>query len=229
VTVSLTIDGVAVPVRLKRSAVARRLSLRVDPLDRSVVLVLPPHVSERRGMAFVRERTDWLRTHLAALPARIPFAAGVVLPLLGVGHELRAVPQARQGVWVEAGCIHVSGRPEFFARRVSDWLRRRAMAEFAGRTPPLATRINRAVGKLSVRDPRSRWGSCSSRGDLTFSWRLILAPETVLDYVVAHEVAHLVEMNHSPAFWRLVATLAPEYGAARLWLKRLGSELHRYG
>jgi predicted metal-dependent hydrolase len=228
-TNSLLIDGVDIPVRLKRSAVAARMSLRVDPQDGAVVLVLPPQASPAQGMAFVRSKADWIRQHRIALPQHIPFAEGARVPLLGVEHDLRAAPLARRGVWVENGAILVSGRAEHFARRVGDWLKDQARAEITGRALPMAEGIGRSVPRITIRDTHSRWGSCSSRGDLAFSWRLVLAPADVLHYVVAHEVAHLVEMNHSPAFWRVVETLAPQVKPARAWLKRHGGQLHRYG
>lgn len=228
-TDSLLIDGVAIPVRLKRSPIAARMSLRVDPQDGAVVLVLPRQAPLAQGMAFVRGKADWIRQRRLALPERVPFAEGARLPLLGVEHDLRAAPLARRGVWVEDGAILVSGRAEHFARRVGDWLKDQARAEIIRRALPMAEGIGRAAPRIAIRDTRSRWGSCSSRGDLAFSWRLVLAPAEVLHYVVAHEVAHLVEMNHSPAFWRVVETLDPQAKPARAWLKRHGGQLHRYG
>ncbi len=228
-TSSLTIGGAAVPVKLRRSTRAQRISLRVDPQDRAVVLVLPGHVPPAQGMAFARSQTDWLAARLAALPAAIPFVDGMVLSLLGTDHPVHHCPEDRGGVWIEGGRILVSGRPEHFSRRLSDWLKRQARAEITTRALPMAATINRTAGRISLRDPRSRWGSCTSRGDLAFSWRLILAPASVMDYVVAHEVAHLAEMNHSPVFWRTVRRLVADIEGPRRWLRQNGSELHRYG
>jgi predicted metal-dependent hydrolase len=132
-------------------------------------------------------------------------------------------------VWAESGIIHVSGRAEHLSRRLHDWLRKRAREEILLRAGPMAERIGRDVTVLRLGDPRSRWGSCTSRGALAFSWRLILSPDEVLTYVVAHEVAHLAEMNHSPAFWRLVGDLTSHAGLAKAWLKHHGTELYRYG
>jgi predicted metal-dependent hydrolase len=151
------------------------------------------------------------------------------VPLLDVPHLIRHRPEARGGAWIEDGALHVSGRAEHVPRRVREFLR----AEARRRIHPLvfahAGRLGRTPCRVSVKDTRSRWGSCSSRGDLAFSWRLVMAPEPVLSYVVAHEVAHLVEMNHAPAFWRLVATLIGDPAPARGWLRRHGAGLHRYG
>lgn len=231
---SLEIDGQTVPVRLRRSVSARAMSLRLDPQDGAALLVLPSFVSAAQGLAFVCSKADWLRGRLAALPPRRLFHDGAVVPLLGAEHTLRHQPEARRGVWAEPGTINVSGRAEFFARRVADWLKTRALAEIIDRVGPMAERLAaqgkaRPVGKIAVRDTVSRWGSCSSQGDLAFSWRLVMTPPEVLTYVVAHEVAHLAEMNHSEHFWRTVEDLAPGSKPLRAWLKLHGARLHRIG
>lgn len=217
------------PLAIKRSALARAVSLRIDPTTGGALLVLPPHVSEAKGLAFARSKADWLLTRLAALPRAVSFQPGESLPLRGVPHLLAAAPQARRGVWAEGGTIWVSGQPEYFARRLGDWLKREAQTDLAAHVTPMAERLDRPVTRITVRDTKSRWGSCTSRGHLAFSWRLIFAPADVLAYVAAHEVAHLVEMNHSPAFWRIVGQLSPQWKKHRQWLKQHGAELHRYG
>ncbi len=228
------LDGRAVEVRLRPSAAARQLSMRLDPRDGAVLLTLPKGSTPAQGLAFVCSKADWLRARLAALPPRHLFAPGQRLPLLGVEHRLEHRPEARGGVWAEAGVIHVSGQADFFARRVTDWLKRQARNEITRLAEPMAAALAHSAGArplrgIAIKDTQTRWGSCSSRGDLAFSWRLVLAPPEVLQYVVAHEVAHLAEMNHSPRFWRLVRKLSPEAPALRAWLKRHGAELHRYG
>jgi predicted metal-dependent hydrolase len=226
----LAVDDPAIgPVTVLRSGRARRISLRLDPQSGAAVLVLPVRAPLSQGMAFVRAKSDWLRARAAALPKRVRFVDGAELPLLGQPHRLRHDPVSRRGVWAEDGIIHVCGQPEHFARRVGDWLKDQARREIGQRAEAMAARIGKPVGRIRLSDPRSRWGSCNSRGTLAFSWRLILAPPEVLDYVVAHEVAHLAEMNHSPAFWRLVASLGVDGAAGRTWLKRHGPELQRYG
>lgn len=225
----LVVDGRLVPVKIRRNTRAGRMSLRIDPEDGSVVLTLPPHLATHHGLAFAMSKSDWLAARLAALPANIPFEDGMALPLLGVPHRLRHDPTGRRGVWTVDNEIHVSGQPEHFARRLTDWLKRRAREEIGARALPMAASTGKPLGTVRLKDTKSRWGSCSSRGDLAFSWRLLLAPAEVLTYVVAHEVAHLSEMNHSAAFWRLVDSLVPNAGSARAWLKRNGAQLHRYG
>ncbi|MFA7431274.1 MAG: SprT family zinc-dependent metalloprotease [Rhodospirillaceae bacterium] len=226
---SIDIDGRTFPVMLRVSAASNRMTLRYDAKEDRVVVVRPKGVPVREALAFVAERKDWLRARLAAVPPRVPFADGVELPLLGVPHVIRHRPEARRGVWAEDGEIGVSGLPEHLPRRLGDWLKARARTEITPRAHDLAARLGRPVGRISLRDGRTRWGSCTSAGDLSFSWRLVLAPEAVLHYVVAHEVAHLIELNHSHRFWKVVRDLNGDATEARHWLKLHGTRLHRYG
>jgi hypothetical protein len=160
----------------------------------------------------------------------VRFAEGVIVPVLGIPHRIRREDDpAAPPVVIRDGEIRVRGDPAHLERRVRDHLVAMARAEFAYRARPLAARIGRKLARVGVRDTKSRWGSCSGRGNLSFSWRLIFAPEPVIDYVVAHEVAHLAEMNHGPRFWRLVESLSPDSAAARAWLKRHRSRLLSYG
>ncbi len=224
----LDLDGRTVIVTLRRSARARRLSLRIDP-KLGPLAVLPPRISPAMAEIFVRKHQDWLSERLSAVPERAPFVSGALVPLLDVPHRIEAVPAARRGVWAEDGVLFVSGRPEHLARRVSAFLKDEAKRRIYPHAFELAGRIGRVPARITVREVRSRWGSCSSRGDLSFSWRLVMAPAGVLSYVVAHEVAHLAEMNHSPAFWRVVADLAGDPAPAKQWLKANGAGLHRFG
>ncbi|EME71735.1 hypothetical protein H261_02346 [Paramagnetospirillum caucaseum] len=225
----LHLDGRSLPIAVKRSGRARNMSLRLDPTGGSVVVVLPDGVPEHEAERFARRQSAWIESRLAVLPGHIPFAHGGEVPLLGVAHSIRHQPQARRGVWAEDGVIHVSGRAEHLSRRVEEFLRDEARMVMAHHSRELAARLGRKVGRVSVRDTTSRWGSCTARGDLSFSWRLVLAPGFVGRYVAAHEVAHLAEMNHGPDFWALVEGLAGDCAAPRAWLKRFGPQLHRYG
>ena len=223
------IDGAAVALDVRVNRRARRISLRVDNGSGSIVLTLPNDRARAEGLRFAAEKADWIRTNLAALPARVPFAPGAILPLLDVPHRVMHRPDSRAGVWAEAGEIHVSGRAEHLPRRLGDWLKAEARRVIVPRAHATADRLDRRVARISIRDTRSRWGSCSHGAVLSFSWRLLLAPEPVLDYVVAHEAAHLVEMNHSRRFWRLVDGICPGRTDAERWLRRHGPALHRYG
>lgn len=227
--VVLEVGGRGLSVLLRRSGSARRMSLRVLPSGEGVVLVLPMGARVADGLDFARSKAGWIENRLVRLPERVPFEEGAVVPLLGVPHTIRHRPDARRGVWAEEDILHISGRPEHLSRRLADWLKREARDVIAPRAHLHAATLGKQVNRISLRDPRSRWGSCTSGGDLSFSWRLVLAPLPVLEYVVAHEVAHLVEMNHSEAFWRIVAGLVPDVGASRSWLRSRGGELHRFG
>ena len=228
---SLTVDAAGRPVTLgiRRSARARRILLRIDRNARRAELVLPPGASVAEGRAFAEKKALWLRNRLALLPEGIPFAPGATVPVLGTDRLLVHAPEARAGVVLDGSRLIVSGRRAFFDRRVRDWLKAEARRRIAGLAHAKAARIGRTVARISVRDQQSRWGSCSAAGNLNFSWRLILAPADVLDYVVAHEVAHLAEPNHSDRFWRLVDTLTDHAAFGRSWLRSNGPGLHAYG
>lgn len=226
-TVDLDLGGHRIQVAVKRSALARRISLRIDPA-RGAVLMLPVKARLAEGERFLLAHRVWLAERLARLPGPVALGEGATVPLLGVPHPVRHVPGARRGVWVEDGEILVSGLPEHVGRRTADFLKSEAKRLIAPRAQDMAARLGRKPGRITVKDTRSRWGSCSSAGDLAFSWRLVLAPEQILDYVVAHEVAHLVQMNHSPAFWAVVETLVGDHRPARRWLKINGAGLHRF-
>ncbi len=216
-------------VRVRRHPNARRLTLRVEPRSGDAVVTIPCRLAFREGLDLARRKQGWILARLARLPQPIALADGAALPVGGVPHPICHRPEARRGVWIENGALCVSGRREHMARRLTDWLRAEARRRISALAAEKAALLGRPLGRVTVRDTRSRWGSCSVRGDLSFCWRLVLAPDFVLDYVVAHEVAHLAEHNHGPRFWRTVDTLTSHAEAARAWLKRHGDELRRYG
>jgi predicted metal-dependent hydrolase len=218
---------------VRESPRARRLTLRIDAAGEAVELVLPRRVSLATGLAFLDSRRDWVAERLAQLPDHIPFADGAIVPVLGTPHRIRHLGLRRRGearsVSLVDGEIQVIADPAHLSRRVRDHLIGLARHEISSRARSLASRIDRRVARITLRDTTSRWGSCTASGNLAFSWRLVLAPEAVLDYVVAHEVAHLAEMNHGPRFWNLVETLAPGAVAQRAWLGDNRARLLRYG
>ena len=220
--------GIPVSVRVSRRA--RRMGLRINAVERKVELVLPRGIPATTGLRFLASKRGWIAARVEALPRPVPFAEGVIVPVLGVPHRIRrGLDAAGPPVAIVDGEIRVRGDPTHLARRVRDYLMAMARYELARRARQLAARIGRSVARVNVRDTKSRWGSCSGRGNLSFSWRLIFAPEPVLDYVVAHEVAHLAEMNHGPRFWRLVESLSPNSAMPRAWLKGHHSRLFSYG
>jgi len=222
--------GLGAEVAIRVSKRARRLLLRIDAAARRFELVLPPGLPPETALKFLEAQRGWIAARLDSLPARVPFAEGAVVPVLGVPHLIhREDDPAAPPVTIAGGEIRVRSGPDHVARRVRDHLVRSARQELARRARIHAARIGRTVSRVAVRDTKSRWGSCSASGSLSFSWRLILAPEPVLDYVVAHEVAHLVEMNHSARFWKLVRTMVADPASQRAWLKRHRAELLSYG
>jgi predicted metal-dependent hydrolase len=227
---TIAYGGENLPVTFLRSARARRVSVRVDPVNRRIVLTAPTRLSRATAIAFAQAQAGWIAARLKRLPPKQPFVDGASLPLAGVPHRVRHQPDARGTVWLEGGEIHVAGRAEHLPRRLRDWL----TAEARRRITPLvlakAQHVERTVKRVSLRDSRSRWGSCGPDGGLSFSWRLILAPPEVLDYLVAHEVAHLVHMNHGRQFWALARELCEgPIEAPQAWLKANGERLLQYG
>jgi len=225
----LNLDMRKVPVVFQQNQRARRIILRLDYGAARVVVVLPKRTSRDEGKRFALKHKDWIEERLGMMPEPIAFTHGARIPFLGLPHRIRHLPQARGVVWCENQEIHVAGHEEHVPRRVADWLKLEARRELEGRARAKAALIGRSVTCVSIRDTKSRWGSCTSENEMTFSWRLILAPRHVMDYVVAHEVAHLREMNHGPRFWKLCGTLCQHMDAARTWLEEHGTELYRYG
>lgn len=190
------------------------------------MLTLPLRATIAEARAFALDHEPWLRRHLAARPAGLPVAADSLLPV--AGEPVRLEIGGGYRLDRPGGLLTLPGPERLMAAQAAAFLReeaRRACAEAAGR---YAARLGREHGRITLRDPRARWGSCSSAGDLMFSWRLAMAPPAVLDYVAAHEVAHLVELNHSARFWALVERLCPGHAEPRRWLRREGAALHRY-
>jgi predicted metal-dependent hydrolase len=222
--------GLGAPVVIRVSLRARRLSLRVDAAARGVELVLPRRFSAESAIGFVARHRGWIAARVAAMPPPLRLADGTVVPVFGVPYRIRRITEpAAAPVTIAQGEIRVRGDPAHLPRRVIDHLKALARRDFAGRARALAARLGKSVTRVGVRDPKSRWGSCSSKGALSFSWRLVFAPEPVIQYVVAHEVAHLVEMNHGPRFWKVVASLVPDSAGPRAWLRRHRAELLSYG
>ncbi len=216
-------------VQWRRSSRARRISLRIDTKAGAVVVTLPPGAAREVGLEHLRANADWVATKLAALPGKIVFQSGETILLDGAAHLLRAMPEARRGVWIEAGEIRVSGEAAFLARRVLDFLRDQARVRLAACARTIADASGLRPRRVVIKDTSSRWGSCSADGVVMFSWRLVMAPPEVQHYVAAHELAHLRHLNHGPRFWRQVATLTPHRVRAEAWLRLHGPSLLRTG
>jgi hypothetical protein len=228
----LKIDGEPVPVTLKLNKRARQLIVRVHPSTGEVVVVAPSRSSLAHAMAFARKQSDWIAQRLENVPERVPVGLGRRILFRGDDHVIRYGEAGKRPVWIERGeegrIIRVHGRSEHAARRVVDFLKYEARRVLDARTVHYAELLGVKPARITVRDTSSRWGSCSSTRNLSFSWRLIMAPPFVLEYVVAHEVAHLKEMNHGRRFWRLVEELVGDVEKPQGWLHEHGATLHRY-
>jgi predicted metal-dependent hydrolase len=232
--ISITFERQIYLVRVRRHRQARRYTLRIHSATREVVLTMPPRGSFKQARAFAQKHGGWIATRLGRLPAPAPFADGAVIPLRGIDHRIVHRSGQRGTVWIDSGAagerlLCVAGEAPHVARRIADYLKREVKRDLEAASRRAAAALGVTFRRVSIRDPSSRWGSCSTNGVLSYSWRLIFAPPFVLDYLAAHEVAHLVEMNHSRRFWRVVEGICPDVARAKSWLDAHGSDLHRYG
>jgi hypothetical protein len=235
----VTHQGQGFRVSIKRLASARRFTLRVRAATQDVVLTMPSHSSFHQAEDFAHRHAEWIAQRLARLPDRQLFTSGSEIPLRGAPHVLahwsrpRRTAERSGPVWIDGSCdppaICASGDSVHFERRIADFLRREARHDIEIAARNFTPRVGRAPVSIALKDTSSRWGSCSARGALNFSWRLILAPPFVLEYLVAHEMAHLRHHNHSDEFWALTKNLCLATAKAEAWLKLYGAQLHRYG
>ncbi|MBD3664780.1 M48 family metallopeptidase [Sulfitobacter aestuariivivens] len=215
-----------IPLILRRSTRARRISLRISQLDGRVTLSMPARLAEHEALEFARSKEGWIRNHLDARGADIEVGLGAEVPV--GGKMLKVLPGAGRRVVLGADHVEVPGPADRVSARLGAYLKEVARDRLAGACDDYAARLGKRYHRITMRDTRSRWGSCTSDGGLMFSWRLIMTPPEVLDYVAAHEVAHLAEMNHSAAFWAGVEQIYGPYKAPRKWLRDHGSGLHRF-
>jgi predicted metal-dependent hydrolase len=224
----LKIDGRLVEVRVRLNPRARRMIVKVNPATGEVSVTAPTRRALAHALDFARGEQAWIARQLAVVPGPVMLTPGAMVPFRGKAHEIRNCQKGAAPVWCEDGVIWVRGREAHVARRVLDFLKKEARRTFEARALHHAAPLKVKPSRITVRDTASRWGSCSSARGLSFSWRLILAPDFVLDYVVAHEVAHLREMNHGARFWAHVRSLVADIDAPQAWLKKNGRQLQRY-
>jgi predicted metal-dependent hydrolase len=229
------IDGLDADIEVRRHPGARRMTLRVSRTKRAVIVTMPMQCDLTAAGTFLNRHLDWVRDRLGTLPMPVPFDDGVVMPVRGAFHRVRFTADLSARVLVDVATsddglvLSVHGRAEHAGRHLKAWLFEQARRDLDDRVLFHASRLKVRAKRIAVRDQTSRWGSCSTTGVLSFSWRLVLAPPLILDYVAAHEVAHLAEMNHGPRFWALVRQTMPQMDEAKLWLTARGMDLHRYG
>ena len=212
---------------------AAAIALRIHAASRYVSGHDAAARQREQAREFAQKNGAWIVARLRRLPDAMPFAHGTHLPLRGVSHRIDHRKGTRGTVWIEIGAdmrlLCVAGETPYLPRRVRDFLKREAKRDLEVASRAAAQALGVIIKRVSVRDQSSRWGSCSSTGVLSYSWRLILAPTFVLNYLASHEVAHVIEMNHSRRFWRLVEKICPDMGRAKAWLDAHGADLHRYG
>lgn len=224
---TLPVEGLDRAIRVIRRRGARRVTLSISRATGLATMTLPPRMPLSEAEAFARKHRDWLAERIEAVPETIPFTQGMTLPYRG--RSLRVVRRDGRGVRVTDETIEVGCPAEALPGALDRWLKAQARTRLQARSLAHAEALQVQFSRLAIRDTRSRWGSCSSSGTLSYSWRVILAPDQVLDYLAAHEVAHLREMNHSPRFWAHVKALCPDYRDWQDWLRDNGPMLHRYG
>lgn len=226
------INGQLVPLRIIVNPRARRISLRLDTARREAVAVAPTARLLPKAAAFALDRAGWVAAHLSRLPKMIALAPGAVIPLRGAPHKL-VMTKGRAPAYIEPGSpasiVVAAPDAETFASRVRRFLAAEAKKDLLASVEVHARTLKVTWKSITVKDTKSRWGSCNSDGALCFSWRVVLAPPHILDYLAAHETAHLRELNHSRRYWAHVARCMPDYDKAEAWLRKHGAALHAVG
>ena len=223
-------EGLPLPVEIRGVRGAKRLRLRLDEKRRVLKLTGPLRMNRKAALDWAAEQRGWVETQVGAMLPAEPFVSGATIPIEGAEVRHFWSEQAPRTPRLEAGCLECGGPEEGFARRIETWLKRRALDLLSAETAQAAQRAGVTLRSVSVGDAGTRWGSCSSSGRIRYSWRLILAPSELRRYVVAHEVAHLVHMDHGPKFKALERRLFEgDADAARLLLRRVGGRLKRIG
>lgn len=225
----LVIGEEVLDVVFRRHAQARRLVLRLNSSGTGVVVTVPKGVSRGKALDFTERSRSWIEERVKSRGGLIRLEPGHVLPLRGIDHEIQHIESRRGVVSLDSsrGLIHVPGEQAHVTRRLLDFLKAEAREDLTEASKRYAALMGVSFRRIIIRDQKSRWGSCSASGELSYSWRLILTPDYVLDYVAAHEVAHLRHLDHSARFWRLVLTHCPNAARAKNWLREHGQDVHR--
>ena len=214
-------------IKVVRSPLAKRLTLRIDEKNHRPVLTVPRYCSQAKAIAFIESNHDWIVNMLARLPKPKGFSNGESLSFFGKNYIVLHTPSQR-GTCFEDGFLKVGGDVEFLHRRVLDYLKQQALKKLSELTVKKAKQIGCRVSGVSIKDTKSRWGSCSTLGNINYNWRICMAPVFVIDYLVCHEVNHLKHPDHSPLFWEALKNICPNYEEGRHWLKVKGKELYKY-
>ncbi|MFK0278084.1 M48 family metallopeptidase [Ensifer sp. NPDC090286] len=229
-TRQIEVAGKSLPLTIKQNARATRMTLRIEPGGRALKMTVPQGLSEREVNAFLTRHQGWLMTKLARFSGESQIEEGGSILIRGIAHRIERTGKIRgltEAIVIDdEPVLRVSGGEEHLNRRIVDFLKKEARQDLDRLVAIYTGRIGRRAKSLSLKDTRSRWGSCSADGALSFSWRIVMAPPRVIAYLAAHEVAHLQEMNHGPNFWALCGRLCPDTEDAKRWLRRNGTMLH---
>lgn len=221
-------EALGYDIKVVKSPRASKLILKIDNKERIPVLTIPRYCSSKRALEFVRSNQGWIDSCLEKLPQIRKFQNGEQISLFGKTYTIRHMSKARAGVFFDGDSVCVSGGREFLHRRLRDFIKEQAQKKFYQASQRLAAKIGCRVNDVSIKDTKSRWGSCSNRNNINYNWRISLAPDYVIRYLIAHEVAHLRHPDHSEEFWNCVAFLNPRCEKGRAWLKEHGKELYIY-
>lgn len=225
---SVQINKRIIPLSIIRSTRAKHISLRIAPAKNVLIITLPWHTPLASAIKFLKGKKEWVLENIKEYP-QVRLAAGVTIPVLGKEYIIRR--KGERGITtidIRRMEITVHCAPEFTERRVRDFLRKRLHERCVKRSHAMAERIDKKVRRVTITKAQSNWGSCDGKARVSFSWLLVFAPTEILEYIIAHEVAHLKEMNHGPKFWALVKELCPGMNSAQRWLKEHGHTLHQY-
>ncbi|MBR2034091.1 MAG: M48 family metallopeptidase [Alphaproteobacteria bacterium] len=214
-------------IKTVKSSSARRLTLRIDEKERIPILSIPKYCSNHKALAFVEEHRDWIQNMLARLPEKSSFVSGSTFSLFGQTISLIHKPDQR-GTILEKNQLYIGGQAEFLHRRTIDFIKKYTEHKLSEMSLSVAQNLGCNIHSISVKDTKSRWGSCSNRGNINYNWRIAFAPLEVIEYLVCHEVSHLVHPNHSQDFWACVASICPHHRQSRHWLKVKGKTLYSY-
>ncbi|APY13837.1 hypothetical protein BR10RB9215_C11802 [Brucella sp. 10RB9215] len=219
------VAGRELPLRVYENPRAKRLTLRIEPGGKGLRITVPPGLPEREVQNFLNRHEGWIESRIAKLPDQPGVRAGIKIPIRGVAHLIVHQPGRGTVECIEGNILLVHGDPSHLPRRVADYLKREVRRDIEALVVRHTAAVGRKAKAVRFKDTKSRWGSCTSDGVLSFSWRIGMAPPPVINYLVAHEAAHLIEMNHGPKFWKLCQELCPDTERCKAWLKRNGSAL----
>lgn len=229
---NIDLVGLERHVKLRHDKRAKRMALRLDPANRCVHFVLPHYASSRKAQAFIDSHRQWIMDRIDELPLFIPLENGSILPLLGRDVELVVVKSDKRKsthIELQDHILYVETNLEDYEPRIKRFLKALAREYLTDVLEEKTSKLDIKAKKLQIRDTKTRWGSCSSEGHISLSWRLIFAPPEAMDYVVAHEASHLIHMDHSKKFWSLCEALCIDYKAGKSWMREHGYTLHSYG